>query len=222
MLPARDRSFLDRDSYVGNTYFHGRDGAQMTRVELGRNAQIDEGATVGYEYEAADQPAFVGDDARVRAGTTVYADVTIGDRFVTGHDALVRERTVVGDDVVLGTKAVLDGSVTVGANVSIQTGVYVPPETELGNRVFLGPNAVLTNDSYPLRVDTELDGPTLEDDVSVGANATILPGVSVGEGAFVAAGSVVVDDVPPETLAVGVPAEHQPLPDQLARENVLA
>lgn len=194
----------------------------MTRVELGRNPHVDGGATVGYEYEAAEQPAVVGDDARIRSGTTVYADVAIGDRFVTGHDAVVREQTVVGDDVVLGTKAVLDGSITVGSNVSIQTGVYVPPQTDIGDRVFLGPNAVLTNDSYPLRVDTELEGPTLEDDVSIGANATVLPGVTVGEGAFVAAGAVVVDDVPPETLAVGVPAETRPLPEPLARENVLA
>lgn len=194
----------------------------MTNVELGRDANIDDGATVGYGHEGTDGPTVVGDEARVRSGTTVYADVTIGDRFVSGHDALVREATEIGDDVVLGTKAVLDGSVTVGSNVSIQTGVYVPPETHIGDRVFLGPNAVLTNDSYPLRVDTDLDGPTLEDDVSVGANATVLPGVTVGEGAFVAAGAVVVDDVPPETLAVGVPAEHRPLPEPLARENVLA
>jgi acetyltransferase-like isoleucine patch superfamily enzyme len=194
----------------------------MTNVELGRNAHIDDGATVGYEYEAADGPTVIGDDARIRSGTNVYADVSIGDRFVSGHDALVREDTVVGDDVVLGTKSVLDGSVTVGSDVSIQTGVYVPPETEIGDRVFLGPNAVLTNDSYPLRVDNGLEGPTLEDDVSVGANATVLPGVTVGEGAFVAAGAVVVDDVPPGTLAVGVPAEHKPLPEPLARENVLA
>lgn len=194
----------------------------MTRAELGRNPNVDEGATVGYEYEGAEQPAIVGDDARIRSGTTIYADVAIGDRFVTGHDALVREQTVVGDDVVLGTKSILDGSISVGSNVSIQTGVYVPPQTDIGDRVFLGPNAVLTNDSYPLRVDMDLDGPTLEDDVSIGANATVLPGVTVGEGAFVAAGAVVVDDVPPETLAVGVPADTQPLPEPLARENVLA
>lgn len=194
----------------------------MTRVELGANVHLDEGATVGYEYGAADEPAVVGDDAHIRAGTTVYADVEIGDRFVTGHDALVREETVIGDDVVLGTKAVLDGSLVVGSDVSVQTGVYAPPDTAIGDRVFLGPNAVLTNDSYPLRVETDLDGPTLEDDVSVGANATILPGVTVGEGSFVAAGAVVDDDVPPETLAVGVPAEPQPLPDRLAEGNVLA
>lgn len=194
----------------------------MTRAKLGANVQIDEDATVGYEYAPDAEPAVVGDDARIRSGTTIYADVAVGSGFVTGHDALVREHTTVGDDVVCGTKAVLDGSVTVGSNVSIQTGVYVPPESELGDRVFLGPNAVLTNDPYPLRTEIDLRGPTLAADVSIGANATVLPDVTVGEGAFVAAGAVVVEDVPAETLAVGVPAECRPLPEQLAVENAVS
>jgi len=194
----------------------------MTRARLGANADIDEGATVGYEYDDCVGSAVIGDDARVRSGTKLYADVEIGDRFVTGHDALVREDTQIGDDVVLGTKSVLDGSVTVGSNASIQTGVYVPPATEICDSVFLGPNAVLTNDPYPLRQDVGLEGPTIEDDVSVGANATVLPNVTVGQGAFVAAGAVVTEDVPPRTLAVGVPAKHRPLPEKIDRENVLA
>lgn len=194
----------------------------MTRAELSQGVHVDAGATVGYEYDSDVDPAVVGSDSTIRSGTIVYADVSVGRGFVTGHDALVREHTTIGDDVGLGTKSVLDGSVSVGSNVSIQTGVYVPPKTEIGDRVFLGPNAVMTNDPYPLRVDVSLKGPTLHDDVSIGANATVLPDVTVGEEAFVAAGAVVVDDVPARTLAVGVPAEHRRLPDRLAGENGVA
>ena len=86
----------------------------------------------------------------------------------------------------------------------------------------LGPRAVLTNDAYPVRRETELDGPTIEDHVSVGANATILPGVTVGEGSFVAAGAVVDRDVPPDALAMGVPAEFGALPDVLEGGNAIA
>lgn len=194
----------------------------MTHAEFGSNVHVDEGATVGYEYDTDTEPTVVGAGARIRSGSILYTDVVVGEGFVTGHDVLVRELTTVGEDVVLGTKSVLDGSVTVGSNVSVQTGVYVPPETTIGDRVFLGPNVVLTNDPYPLRIEADLDGPTLEDDVSVGANATILPGVTVGEGSFVAAGAVVTEDVPPATLAVGVPAQYRRLPDELAPENLLA
>jgi len=64
-----------------------------------------------------------------------------------------------------------------------------------------------------------ISGPILEDDVTIGANATVMPGVTVGERSFIAAGAVVTEDVPPSTLAVGTPAKHRPLPDQLAAGN---
>ncbi|MFC4437941.1 MULTISPECIES: acyltransferase [Natrialbaceae] len=175
--------------------------------------------TVGYEYSENSNPPVVGSDPAIRPGTIVYDDVVIGDRFRTGHFALIRERTEIGDDVLVGTNATIDGTATVGSNASLQTGVYVPPQTAIGDHVFLGPNAVLTNDPYPLRQESELEGPTLEEHASVGANATILPGVTVGRGSFVAAGAVVTRDVPAETLAVGVPAGHEPLPEPLRGGN---
>jgi acetyltransferase-like isoleucine patch superfamily enzyme len=194
-------------------------GGGRTRAELGERVDVDPGATVGYVYDADAEPTVVGAGSTIRSGTTIYCDVELGAGFTTGHDALVREHTTVGGDVVLGTKSVLDGRIQVGSDVSIQTGVYVPPETEIGDRVFLGPNAVLTNDPYPLRREVDLTGPTLEDDVSIGANATVLPDVTVGEGAFVAAGAVVTRDVPPGQLALGVPAEQRPLPEELTGGN---
>jgi len=194
----------------------------MTVAELGENVTVDPGATVGYEYDDGVGPAVLLGDATVRHGSIVYADTELGYGLQTGHNALIRERCILGDDVLVGTNAVLDGLLTVGSNVSIQTGVYVPPETRIGDDVFLGPQATLTNDPYPLRRDVPLEGPTVEDGASVGANATLLPGVTVGENAFVAAGAVVTEDVPPDTLAVGVPATHQPLPEELAAENVVA
>lgn len=194
----------------------------MTFAKLGSNVEIDPGATVGYAYTDSPEPATIGDDALIRDGTIVYADVTIGDRFTTGHGALIREETTIGEDVLVGTQSVLDGKVTVGSSVNIQTGVYVPRETDIEDRVFLGPNAVLTNDPYPLRENTPLEGPRICESASIGANATILPGVTIGEGAFVAAGAVVTKDVPAETLAVGVPAVHRPLPERLRGGNVLA
>lgn len=194
----------------------------MTDATLGANVTIQPGATVGHHYADDAEPTVIGDDATVRAGTIIYDDVQIGDGFNTGHNALVREHTAIGDNVVVGTQTVIDGTTTIGSNVSLQTGVYIPTHTEIGNNVFIGPNAVLTNDPYPVRQDIDMVGPTIEDNVSIGANATVLPGVTVGEGAFVAAGAVVAEDVPPRTLAVGVPAKHLPLPEKLQGDNLLA
>lgn len=189
----------------------------MNEARFGDDCEID--PSVELVTAADGDPLRIGDGARIRSGTILYYDVVAGRNLTTGHDVLVREGSRIGDDVVLGTKTVLDGHCTVGSEAVLQTGTYVPPASDLADGVFLGPHATLTNDPYPLREDVDLAGPTLEADVSVGANATVLPDVTVGERSFVAAGAVVTEDVPPETLAVGAPARHRPLPPTLAGDN---
>lgn len=202
---------------------HGTASPSRTaNVRLGPRSTVSEFATLGYTYADDAGETVLGADATVRSGSIVYADVEAGDGFTTGHNVLVREHTELGDDVLVGTNSVVDGETTVGSHVSLQSNVYVPQETEIGDDVFVGPGAVLTNDPYPVRQDVDLEGPTIGDSVSIGANATVLPGVSVGEGSFVAAGAVVCEDVPPRSLAVGVPAEQRPLPEQLDAPNTIA
>lgn len=187
----------------------------MTDVSPETEADVHADAVIGSD----DGRPQIGSEPTIRRDTIIYADVQIGDRFTTGHGALVREDTTIGDDVLVGTHAVIDGSCTIGDAVRIQTGVYIPTNTTIGDRVFFGPHAVLTNDRHPLRRESPLEGPRIEDDASIGANATVLPGVTVGERAFVAANAVVTKDVPPDTLAVGAPATHRPLPDELTGGN---
>jgi serine acetyltransferase len=192
-----------------------------SKAVLGEECTIADKATIGYQYENDTQPPVIGASSTVRAGTIIYNDVAIGDQFNTGHNALVRELTEMGDNVLVGTNTVIDGRTKIGSSVSLQTGVYIPSNTVIGNDVFIGPRAVLTNDPYPIRADAELIGPTLEDHVSIGANATLLPDVTVGKGAFVAAGAIITEDVPPETLAIGVPAIHRELPPELQGGNAI-
>jgi acetyltransferase-like isoleucine patch superfamily enzyme len=191
----------------------------VIEARIGDECHIDPSVELVAPSSTDGEPLKIGHAATIRSGTVIYHDVDIGRNLSTGHDVLVREGTTIGDDVVIGTKTVLDGRCSIGDAVSMQTGVYVPPASVVEDGVFLGPNATLTNDPYPLRQDVELAGPTLEADVSVGANATVLPDVTIGERSFVAAGAVVTEDVPPETLAVGTPATHRPLPDHLQEGN---
>lgn len=191
----------------------------MTTVQVGRHCTVDERVSLSVDYPDAQEPAVVGDKARIRSGTIIYADVVIGDEFTTGHNALIREKTIVGDNVLVGTNTIIDGNCELGSNVSLQSNVYIPSHTTIGDNVFVGPGAVMTNDPTPIRKDVGLEGPTLEDNVSVGANATILPGIRIGEGAFVAAGAVVTKDVPAGKLAVGAPARFHDMPEQLQGDN---
>lgn len=185
-------------------------------VDMGCNCDIAEMAVLN---KGDGGVTTIGDDATIRDGTIIYGDVTIGHRFATGHHALVRSGTTIGNDTIVGTHTILDGELTVGSRVSLQSGVYLPPETTVADDVFFGPHAVVTNDPYPVRETSQIVGATFESNVSIGANATVLPGVAVGQGSFVAAGSVVTEDVPPETLAIGVPATHKPLPTALQGAN---
>lgn len=150
----------------------------------------------------------IGKNAVIRPCCTFYSNVSIGDHLRTGHNVLVRENTVIGDRVLLGTNVVIDGETSIGSNVSIQSNVYIPLNTTIEDNVFLGPNAVLTNDKYPIREEKpNLVGAKIRKGASIGSNAVILPGVEVGEGAMVGSGSVVTSDVPPWTIVVGNPAK---------------
>lgn len=187
----------------------------------GGNVTVEPGATLGVEYETGSSDPDLGSGSVVRSGTIIYNDVSADGGLQTGHHALIRERTAIGSDTLVGTGAVIDGDTSIGDDVSMQTRVYVPSYTQIGDQVFLGPNATLLNDPYPVRTDVDLVGPLIEDDVSVGGNATVLPEVTVGEGAFVAAGAVVTRDVPPRTLAIGAPASISELPPELEGGNDL-
>jgi acetyltransferase-like isoleucine patch superfamily enzyme len=190
-------------------------------ASFGTNHDVAADATVGYQYSGNVEEAEIGNDATIRSGSVIYADVSIGDGLVTGHHVLIREQTVIGDDAVIGTKSVLDGRLDIGDDATLETDVYVPPGSTIGDRVFVGPCAVFTNDPYPQRFPAEYEprGPTLGNDVSVGANATLLPNVEIGDGAMIGAGAVVTCDVPSWHLAIGNPATVEPLPERLRVPN---
>ena len=161
---------------------------------------------LGCEVDVNKRLVEIGDNVVLRSGCVVYEDVKIGCDVEFGHHVLVREGTEIGDGSKIGTNTVIDGFSRVGRRVSIQSNVYIPLNTVIEDHVFLGPNVVLTNDKYLMRTDYELRGPVIRRGASVGANATILPGVEVGVEAMVGAGSVVIRDVPPKTIVAGVPA----------------
>ncbi|MEA1924957.1 MAG: DapH/DapD/GlmU-related protein [Candidatus Altiarchaeota archaeon] len=192
-----------------------------TLSELGKDCVLQDNVVLGLVYGAGCSPARVGKNAVIRSNTVIYCDVSIGDDFRTGHAVLIREKTSIGDNVLVGSHSIIDGHCSIGSNVSIQSAVYIPLNSTVGSNVFIGPRAVLTNDKYPVRVTDDLPGPILGDNVSVGANATILPGVNLGVGCLVAAGSVVTKDVPEWSLAVGSPAKIKPLAENLIKKNMI-
>ena len=172
------------------------------RVTIGEGATVQENVTLG---SAEDGVLTIGMNSIIRSGTVIYSAVQIGDNFRTGHNVLIRENTRIGDNVLVGTNSVVDGDCQIGSKVSIQTGVYVTRYTTIEDGVFLGPCCVTTNDKY-MKYGAVLKGPVIKRGVRIGANSTIMPGITVGENAVVGAGAVVTRDVKPNAIVAGVPA----------------
>ncbi len=185
-------------------------------------AAIQDGCTVGLAYKPDCGPVVLGPGAVIRTGTIIYGDVTAGEGLQTGHNVLIREHSRIGRHVLVGTNSVIEGHVEIGDFVKIESNCFIPGQTEIGSFVFLGPGVTLTNDRYPLRRRDEYrsEGPIIEDNVTLGAGVVVCPGVRVGAGSFVAAGAVVIKDIPARSLALGVPAKMRPLPAELDEPNM--
>jgi len=184
---------------------------------LGGEAQIQDGAVIGKPLALGPRstaprdplpPAEIGSGAKVCAGAVVVAGARIGSGAVIGDQANVRERAVVGDGTVVGRGSAVDNDVAIGARVRIQTGCYVTAYSTVEDDVFVAPGVMLTNDDTMGRHGPEyrMCGATLRRGCRVGGGAVLVPGVEVGEEAFVAAGAVVVRDVPARAVVMGVPA----------------
>jgi acetyltransferase-like isoleucine patch superfamily enzyme len=115
---------------------------------------------------------------------------------------------VIGRDGNICSHCFIENKVVVGDRVTVKCGVQLWDGITLEDDVFVGPNATFTNDREPRSRNASATLlPTLvKKGASIGANATILPGLTIGEGAIVGAGAVVTKDVPPHTLVVGNPA----------------
>jgi len=187
---------------------------------IGKNVTIFEPVQLGFQSREhlgkEEWPGVtVGDDCIIRSGSILYSDVVIGNQCQTGHNVMIREKTFIGNHTAVGTSTVIEGNVTIGDNVSIQSQAFIPTNTKIGNNVFIGPNVVITNDKYPPTGIGGLVGATIEDYAVIGANVTLLPGVTIGRAAVVAAGSVVTKDVPAGMMAVGNPARLRDVPKQM-------
>ncbi|MDK2070752.1 acyltransferase [Aliarcobacter butzleri] len=122
----------------------------------------------------------------------------------------IREKSEIGENCIISKDTYIDTEVKIGNNCKIQNSVSVYHGVTIDDDVFVGPNACFTNDKVPRAFDPEwkITPTTVKRGASIGANATIVCGVTIGEYAMVAAGSVVTKDVKPYSLVMGNPAKH--------------
>jgi acetyltransferase-like isoleucine patch superfamily enzyme len=165
----------------------------------------------------------IGDGTIVSTGAVVFAGTRIGRRVILGDQSCVRERVTVGDDVVIGRGSLVENDTAIGAMTKIQADAYITAYSTLEEHVFIAPCVVTTNDNFMGRTERRHElvrGPTIRRGARVGGGAVLLPGVEIGEEAFVGAGAVVTKDVEPRMLVVGSPARVlRPVPEDELLEN---
>lgn len=138
-------------------------------------------------------------------GVIVGKKVVFGENVVVWNYVVVGDNTRIGDGTRIGSFCDIGKVVSIGKNCNVQTHVTISNGCKIGNNVFIAPNSTLLNDKYP--VSERLTPPIIKDNAIVGGCAVILPGVTIGEDAVVAAGSVVTKDVAAKTVVKGVPAK---------------
>jgi acetyltransferase-like isoleucine patch superfamily enzyme len=140
----------------------------------------------------------------------VARSVQIGNGSAIWAFASVHGGVIIGEMVGVGEHTYIGRDTRIGDRTRISQGVHITDHMLIGENVFIAPHVVFANDKHPKanNPNYKLNAPVVEDNVSIGTNATIMPGVRLGKGCIVGAGAVVVKDVAPYVIVVGNPAKE--------------
>jgi acetyltransferase-like isoleucine patch superfamily enzyme len=209
--PSQAASIQNHEQYkrvcplTGCTYWH------YPNVKIGKNARIYMDVLLGFPprgKEIGELELVVGDDAVIRANTSVYAGNVIGNRFETGHNVMIREGNRLGNGVILGTQAVLECNNVFGDDIIFHT-LSCAGNATLETNAFVGPHVIMLDDPHP-KCPKYLEckrGPVVKSWARIGGNVTLLPGVVVGKNCLVGGGSTVTRNIPDHSVAAGNPAK---------------
>lgn len=195
-LPRPGEQLGQRKTVIGDNVEIGPFTIIYAGTHLGKNAKIQERVTLGQPAKPGLPDLMIGDDAKIRSGTDIYCDVTIGNKFETGHKATIRNGNHIGDEVMVNIGAVLAPGNRIGNKTRIHALCFLE-SVVLGNEVFIAPHVMFTDDPHPIcpKYEECKGGAKVADRVSIGANSTIAPGVNIAHDVLVGMGSAVTKDL---------------------------
>ncbi len=186
---------------------------------IGDHVRIDDHATVGkLPMKAANSaltqiaqldPTQIESGVMLGTSAIIYRSARIASKALVADQASVRELSSVGEMTIIGRGVTIENMVIVGARTKVEAGAYIATFSAIGDDCFIAPEVTVTNDNFLGRTEERkkhFKGITLEDGGRVGANATLLPGLTIGGDGVAAAGAVVTKDIPEAEVVAGVPA----------------
>jgi len=211
------------DTILGNNVIIGNNVTIYPRVSIGDNCHIFDGAVIGRlpistgntnrPLSSEYQSAHIGAGCVIGCNVVLYTGITLGEGVLICDLASVREGCMLEDQVVLGRQVVVNYDTHIGKRTRIQDQANITGNVLIEEDVFISMNVTTANDNdiYLSRfgfVPYRLQGPVIRRFAVIGHGATLLPGIEIGEGAFVASGALVTKDVPAWTIVAGVPAGY--------------
>jgi len=205
MANIHPTSCVSPNAKLGNDVEIGAFSIIHENVIIGDRVKVGAYCELGVSTQLGDgSPLKIGEDSLIRSHSVFYESSSFGRGLMTGHHVVVRENTKAGLGFQIGTASEIQGDCDIGDCVRFQSNVFVGKKTKIGNYVWVLPYVVLTNDPTP--PSNHLIGCIIEDFACLSAASVILPGVTVGRHALVAAGACVTRDVAPQKVVAGVPA----------------
>ena len=187
---------------------------------IGNNVRIDDHTVIGklpmkaalsaVTQDQALDACVIEDDCMIGAMVVIYRGCTVRKKVMVADLASLRENVEVGEYTIIGRGVTIENKVRVGSRCKIETEAYVTALSEIGDGCFIAPEVTFTNDNFLGRTKDRFKyhkGVTMKRGARIGANVTVLPGLTLGEDALVAAGSVVTRDVPARKIVLGSPAK---------------
>jgi acetyltransferase-like isoleucine patch superfamily enzyme len=226
--------FIDKSAIIGQEFVSGFNVIVMEKAIIGDNVRIGHNAiiypftkisnnveildnavigkkpssisTLTRKTEEPLPPCEIGEGSIIGTSAIIYAGTVIGKHCLVSDLASIREKCVIKDHVIIGRAVTVEYETTIGEYSKIMTHSQLTGNMIIEDHVFFGGAVASTNDKYMGRTGNQFNGPRIKSGARIGANATILAGVTIGKETIIGAGAVVTSDIPDYKVALGIPA----------------
>ncbi|OGO78644.1 MAG: UDP-3-O-(3-hydroxymyristoyl)glucosamine N-acyltransferase [Clostridiales bacterium GWB2_37_7] len=226
-------SKIGKEVYIGCYSVVGSHVTIGQNVKIGNHVVIHDGSVIGSNVRIDDHtvigkmpmrvsasilaaasnlsPSNIGDNCVIGTSAILYRGCNIGNACLIADLSTIRENVTIGSNTIIGRGVAVENNCSIGSFCKLETNVYITAYSELGDEVFVAPGVVTSNDRFAARLKGKeyvFKGVTIKHGGRVGAQATILPEITIYEEGFAAAGSVVTKDISSNVIHCGNPAKY--------------
>jgi len=213
-------NIIFKDVEIGEDCQIGHNIVIYSGTKIGRKVRIDDNTVIGklpmkasisaITKEKKLLPAVIGDECIIGTQVVIYAGCKISKNVLVADLSSIREDVEIGEYTIIGRGVAVENKCFIGKRCKIETNAYITALSEIEDFVFISPNVTFTNDNFMGRTKERFKyhkGVTIKRGGRIGANATVLPAITIFEDGLVAAGSIVTKDVPERKIVLGCPAK---------------